>query len=86
MTTSTPSPYHRPTCAASCSDFVAKSEDEATLVRRWYGPGAALNGCRPLCLFWYEPSVKVPNGFNLYRGLFPFLQVVLIRRSIYVRS
>ena len=30
-----PSPYHRPTCVASSSDFVTKSEDEATQVGRW---------------------------------------------------
>ena len=34
-----PSPYHRRTRAASCSDFATKSEHEATMVRRWYGDG-----------------------------------------------
>ena len=29
-----PSPYHRPTRAASCSDFVAKSEDALEEVGR----------------------------------------------------
>ena len=37
-----PSPYQRNTRVASSSDFVAKSEDEATLVRRWYDPGTAM--------------------------------------------
>ena len=39
-----PSPYHRRTRAASCSDFATKSEDEATMVRRWYGDGAVQVG------------------------------------------
>ena len=30
-----PSPYQRPTWAASSSDFVTKSEDEAAQVGRW---------------------------------------------------
>ena len=34
-----PSPYLRRTCAASSSDFVAKSEHEAAQVRRRYGEG-----------------------------------------------
>ncbi|KQM09382.1 MAG: hypothetical protein AL399_02045 [Candidatus [Bacteroides] periocalifornicus] len=37
-------PYHRRTRAASCSDFATKSEDEATMVRRWYGDGAVQVG------------------------------------------
>ena len=40
-----PSPYHRRTCAASCSDFVAKSEDALEEVRRWYGAGTAMVAC-----------------------------------------
>ena len=34
-----PAPYLRRTCVASSSDFVAKSEDEATQVLSWYDPG-----------------------------------------------
>ena len=37
-----PSPYQRNTRVASSSDFVAKSEDEATQVGRWYDPGTAM--------------------------------------------
>ena len=37
-----PSPYQPKTIAAVCSDFGLKSEDEAALVRRWYGDGRAL--------------------------------------------
>ena len=44
---SVPSPYHRRTWAASCSDFVTKSEDAVELVRRWYGDGTSM------VLQWY---------------------------------
>ena len=37
-----PSPYQGRTRAASCSDFVAKSEDALEEVRRWYGGGREL--------------------------------------------
>ena len=40
-------PYHRRTWAASCSDFVTKSEDAVELVRRWYGDGTSM------VLQWY---------------------------------
>ena len=59
---------------------MAKSEDEATLVRRWYDPGTALNGCRPLCLFCMRVLQKFRMGSTIRGGFFPFWRVVLIRR------
>ena len=42
----TPPPYLRRTSAASCSDFVTKSEDALELVGRRYGEGVELTlGC-----------------------------------------
>ena len=43
-TMAVPAPYHRRTCAAAPSDFIAKSEGALELVRRWYGEGTALVG------------------------------------------
>ncbi len=43
-TSSVPSPYHRPTIAATSSDFVLKSEDAVAMVLSWYGVGTAMVG------------------------------------------
>ena len=44
----TPSPYHRRTWAASCSDFATKSEDALEEVRRRYDDGTKLTPGYPL--------------------------------------
>ena len=45
-----PSSYQPRTCAASSSDFMAKSEDEAAQVRGWYDDGVAqYGGGNPEC-------------------------------------
>ena len=45
-TCAVPTQYHPRTCAASCSDFIPKSEDAAAQVRGWYGDGRELVGGR----------------------------------------
>ena len=44
-TIAVPAPYHRRTCAAAPSDFIAKSEGAAAQVLSWYDPGTAMVAC-----------------------------------------